>query len=79
MKYLLLTILLVGCKCNETQVAERIPAEDLDVAQMRCVDVSTNYYSQYMQRCENSEVICYTNQRYEGSGLSCKFKEQTNE
>ncbi len=54
-----LSFLLRGCGAKETQAS-------LDPPEIQCKILNAWEF----KRCENSEVICYTND----NGLSCKWK-----
>jgi len=57
-KLLLISLILVGC----TKAPQPGTTEYIEEQ------------NQDFRRCENDEVICYTNQQFRGSGLSCHFK-----
>lgn len=69
------SLLFVSACCGRTGAVEaKQPRKPMD---MDCVRIKTNGARgayQEMIRCENKEVICYTNQQYRGSGISCKWK-----
>lgn len=59
----------MGCtKAPQPGTTEYIEEQKTNI---KCVHLKGG---QFFQRCENDEVICYTNQQYRGSGLSCHFK-----
>lgn len=63
MRYLILTMLLFGCDSNAgtTNKSKYV---------LKC-----EYVNNYVYRCENKEVICYSPYPSDG-GLFCKFKEK---
>jgi len=71
-KLLLISLILVGCtKAPQPGTTEYIEEQKVN---LKCVRVKSDNTNQDFRRCENDEVICYTNQQFRGSGLSCHFK-----
>lgn len=70
MKNLLIIIFclwLVGCKEQTQEQKEEINAIKSEYA-INCIDVGNLY------RCENQEVVCYSDYGVESLSLQCKFK-----
>ena len=71
MKNLLIIIFclwLVGCK-EQTEVQKKYEQAVKSEHAIKCIDVGSLY------RCENHEVVCYSDYGVESLALQCKFKE----
>lgn len=60
-------IILVGCK-DKTEEQKQIEQSIKSEYNIECVSVGVLY------RCENQEVICYSEYGVESLSLQCKFK-----